>query len=130
MFHLASQVDGIFLMDGITKEKFRLQNLIWNRGKLAKEEIELNVKANIHSVHNTFVNANKMVGQERQNILAAKQNLISHQKNAGRKYKFALELRQAQLNLIEAQFRKLTAIYEGKLANLELIRLSGGLFSN
>ena len=112
------------------KREIQVAKLNLESGKLAKEETELNVKANIHTVHNTFVNANKMVGQEDKNIMAAKQNLVITSEKMRVGSINSLELRQAQLNLIEAQFRKLTAIYEGKLANLELIRLSGGLFSN
>jgi len=42
----------------------------------------------------------------------------------------ALELRQAQLNLVDAEFRKIASDFEARMAWLEIRRLTGEFLKN
>jgi len=95
--------------------------------KLTKEQVILALKSDLLAVFNTYTNANMMIIQEDKNINLAQQSLdiTSERMRAGTIN--SLELRQAQLNLIDARFRKITAMFDSKMAALELMRLSGAL---
>lgn len=68
--------------------------------------------------------------QEDKNIKIAQQNLDITTDKMRIGTINALELRQAQLNLVDANFRKISALFDSKMAALELMRLSGALLPN
>lgn len=112
------------------KREIQIAKLNVETGKLAKEQLNLTLKSDVLSIFNTYTYANRMIGQEEQNINIAQQNLdiTSEKMRVGTIN--SLELRQAQLNLIDANFRKISAMFESKMAALELMRLSGALLPN
>ena len=98
--------------------------------KLNKENLSAQLEADIYTLYNEYVNAQLISGQEDKNISVAQQTLdITNER-----MRFGtindLELRQAQLNVTEAQFRKIQASYTAKIAMLALNRLAGGLSPN
>ncbi|MFZ1750408.1 MAG: TolC family protein, partial [Saprospiraceae bacterium] len=94
-----------------------------------KEQTELSLKTDILTLYNSYITALDMVDMEDKNIRIAQQTLdiTSDKMRIGTIN--SLELRQAQLNLVDAQFRKITSAFEAKMAALELMRLSGQLIN-
>jgi len=112
------------------KREIQVAKINVENQKLNKELISLNLKSDLLTVFNNYVTSNTISIQEDKNIKIAQQNLdITTEKMRVGTINM-LELRQAQLNLVDAQFRKISAVFESKMATLELIRLSGGLIPN
>lgn len=102
------------------KIRFENQNLI-------KQQITLEVNRNIANAQGNYENRKKIYDLQRQNVETAKGNF----ERSNERYKLgqiaSLELRQAQINLLNAQTNKNLAKYEAKLAELELLQLTGKL---
>ncbi|MBK8628059.1 MAG: TolC family protein [Saprospiraceae bacterium] len=112
------------------KRETQIAKLNVETGKLAKEQINLALKSDLLTMFNTYINANAMSLQEDKNIKIAQQNLDITTDKMRIGTINALELRQAQLNLVDANFRKISALFDSKMAALELMRLSGALLPN
>jgi outer membrane protein TolC len=112
------------------KRETQVAKLNVETGKLAKEQINLALKSDLLTMFNTYINANAMSLQEDKNIKIAQQNLDITTDKMRIGTINALELRQAQLNLVDANFRKISALFDSKMAALELMRLSGALLPN
>ena len=112
------------------KREIQVAKINVENQKLNKDLISLSLKSDLLTVFNNYVTANTISTQEDKNIKIAQQNLdITTEKMRVGTINM-LELRQAQLNLVDAQFRKISAVFDSKMATLELIRLSGGLIPN
>ncbi len=100
--------------------RFENQNLI-------KQQITLEVKRTIANSRGNYDNRKKIYELQQQNVETAKGNF----ERSNERYKLgqisSLELRQAQINLLNAQTNKNLAKYEAKLAELELLQLTGRL---
>ncbi|MFN8337560.1 MAG: TolC family protein [Saprospiraceae bacterium] len=112
------------------KREIQVAKLNLETEKLNKENLSAQLEADIYTLYNEYVNAQLISGQEDKNISVAQQTLdITNER-----MRFGtindLELRQAQLNVTEAQFRKIQASYTAKIAMLALNRLAGGLSPN
>lgn len=102
--------------------KLNMQNQV-----LAREQIKNAIQADIVSTINEYRTAMLMSAQEDKNLLIAQKNLTLSQERLNAGALTNIELRQAQLNLINVQFRKITADFNAKMADLRLRRLSGQL---
>lgn len=112
------------------KREIQVAKLNLETEKLNKENLSAQLEADIYTLYNEYVNAQLISGQEDKNISVAQQTLdITNER-----MRFGtindLELRQAQLNVTDAQFRKIQASYTAKIAMLALNRLAGGLSPN
>ena len=109
------------------KREIQVAKLGIETGKLTKEQIELSTRTDLFTVYNNYITTLELTKKEEVNIRIAKQNLDITTEKMRLGTIDALELRQAQLNLIEAEFRKITSTFESRLSYLELMRLSGQL---
>lgn len=112
------------------KREIQVAKLNLETEKLNKENLSAQLEADIYTLYNEYVNAQLISRQEDKNISVAQQTLdITNER-----MRFGtindLELRQAQLNVTDAQFRKIQASYTAKIAMLALNRLAGGLSPN
>jgi outer membrane protein TolC len=103
--------------------KLNMQNQV-----LAREQIKNALHADIVSTINEYQTAMLMSAQEDKNLIVAQKNLVLSQERLNAGALTNIELRQAQLNLINVQFRKITADFNAKMADLRLRRLSGELW--
>jgi outer membrane protein len=107
----------------------RLQNAKINQrnSELIYKDSLLKLQSNLQQLYNTYIMNNELVTFEKENVNLAAQTfgISNDQYNAGSIT--ALELREAQQNLLLSNNRYINAIYEAKLAELDLIRLSGDL---
>ena len=92
-------------------------------------QIELEVKRDIANAKGDFQNRLKVFELQQQNVITATDNY----RRSNERYKLgqitSVELRQAQINLLNAQTSKNLAKYNAKLAELQLLQLTGQLLN-
>ncbi|WP_339609634.1 TolC family protein [uncultured Planktosalinus sp.] len=102
--------------------KIQLEN-----SQLLKNQLQVEVNRNIANAKGNYENRKKIYELQQQNVTTANSNF----ERSNERYKLgqisSLELRQSQINLINAQTNKNLAKYEAKLAELELLQLTGKL---
>ncbi len=96
-------------------------------GKLTKEQTALALKTDLFSIYNNYITSKELANLETNNIKIAQRNLDITADKMRLGTIDALELRTAQLNLVDTEFRKITADFEVKLAEIELLRMAGEL---
>ena len=109
------------------KREIQVAKLGIETGKLTKEQTALSLKTDLFTVYNNYLTACELTKIEEGNISIAEQNLDITTEKMRLGTIDALELRQAQLNLVDVEFRKITSAFEARMAHLELMRLSGQL---
>ena len=109
------------------KREIQVAKLGIETGKLTKEQTALSLKTDLFTVYNNYLTARELTKIEEGNISIAEQNLDITTEKMRLGTIDALELRQAQLNLVDVEFRKITSAFEARMAHLELMRLSGQL---
>ncbi|MCH2489348.1 MAG: TolC family protein [Flavobacteriales bacterium] len=112
---------------GITSVKnAKIQN---TNQELVKQQIVSEVRRDIANARGTYENRLQIFRLQEQNVETARNNY----ERSNERYKLgqitSLELRQAQINLLNAQTNKNLAKYEAKLAELELLQLTGQLLN-
>jgi len=138
-FLLSNQVNG--LNYGITLRmnifsggniNRRIQNarLFEEISETQYAQTELSVIRDLENIYLEYSNNLRLVTLEQENLQVALENA----EIALDRYKFGsssfIELRDAQINGVRAYGRLLSAIYSAKVAETELLRLSGGLVSD
>jgi outer membrane protein TolC len=94
---------------------------------LALNELRLLVKGDLMKAYIRYQNSIEVVGLERKNLEVAKENEAIAIERFRLGASDFLVLREAQSNLVDANGRYLDAIFSTKLAEIELLRLSGNL---
>ncbi len=107
------------------KREIQVARLNIENQLLAKEQIKNALSAEILTSINEYQTAMKISAQEDKNLVVAERNLSITKERLNAGALTNIELRQAQLNLINVQFRKITADFNAKMADLNLRRLSG-----
>lgn len=109
------------------KREIQIAKLDAEAQKINKDNTINSLKSDLTIAYNIYNNANAMEIMEQKNINLAKKNLEITTERLKSGSITPIELRQAQQNLIDVQFRKITAAFNAKTAMLELQRLSGAL---
>lgn len=112
------------------KREMQVARLNLESSKMAREQQELSVKSDLFTFYNNYLMASRLSRFEDENLRVARQNLSITTEKMRVGTIDALELRQAQLNVVDAEFRKITADFEAKMAKLEIQRLTGKFFQN
>lgn len=112
------------------KREIQVAKLNLESGKLNKEQSRLSIHTDLFTFYTNYLAAMEMSEIEKRNISIAKENLniTSEKMRIGTIQ--SLELRQAQLNLVDAEFRKIMAEFDAQMAILEIKRLTGELIKN
>ncbi|MDQ3193200.1 MAG: TolC family protein [Bacteroidota bacterium] len=116
------------LFDGFTQKTRRqvAQIEIMNQDN-SKKQTELRLKNELYQLYTSYVTSKSLIGFERKNKEVAQQNLDISTEKMKLGTITAIELREAQRNLIDTEFRLIMTEYEAKLTETELLRLSGQL---
>ncbi|MBK8668140.1 MAG: TolC family protein [Saprospiraceae bacterium] len=109
------------------KREIQVAKLSMETARLAQEQSALTLNTDLFTMYKNFVTAREMVRMENNNIKIARKNLDITTEKMRLGTIDALELRQAQLNLVDAEFRKITADFEANMSMLEMKRLTGVL---
>lgn len=97
--------------------------------KLIQDQLKLEVKRDIANAKGNYENRLEIYRMQLANVKTAESNFNRSEERYKGGQISSLELRQAQINLINAQTNKNLAKYEAKLAELELLQLTGQLLS-
>lgn len=117
--------DGGLAATRIKNAKIGVQNQ-----ELIKKQIENEVIRDVQNAREIYINRLAILELQEKQIQTAEDNY----NRSSERYKLgaipSVELRQAQINLLNAQTGKNAAYYSAKLAELELYRVSGVLLDN
>lgn len=112
---------------GITRMKNA--RITYDNQQLVKAQVRQQVKRDISNALGNYQTRLEVLKLQTQNILTAKNNF----ERSNAQYKLgqitSVELRQAQLNLLNAQTNRNLAKYEAKIAELQLLQLTGQLLN-
>lgn len=109
------------------KREIQVAKLANESVQLSKEQLQLALNTDIMTLYNNYITSKSLSKVEDENIKIAQQNLNITAEKMRIGTINALELRTAQQNLIDAEFRKIVAEFDARMAKLELQKLSGQL---
>lgn len=116
--------DGGSAITSIKNARIMLSN-----EQLLQDQIKTEVRRDIANAKGNYENRLAIYRMQQENVVVADQNF----ERSNERYKLgqisSLELRQAQLNQLNARTTKNLAKYEAKLAELELLQLTGQLLT-
>jgi outer membrane protein len=98
-----------------------------SRQQLLYDQLKINVNLGIQNAYVIYDNAKKILMIEEETIVFAKENVSIALETFRRGATTFIELRTAQQSLADAYTRLINARYLTKLAEIELLRLNGGL---
>ncbi|MES2381718.1 MAG: TolC family protein [Bacteroidota bacterium] len=128
-FHYGAALN-INLFNGFDVNK-RLQNakITLKSSELVYKDSLAKLQNNLQQSYNTYTLNNQLVQFEKENVSIVTQNfsITDEQYKVGTIT--SLELRDAQQNLLLSNNRYLSATYDAKLAEIELMRISGDLMA-
>ena len=118
------------LFDGLNRWR-RTQNaeIRTTNARLAVKGVRARLTTELTSVYERYQNRLRLVELERQNLESVRANVDVALKQFGVGTITSVELREVQEQFIQAESRLLTAQFEAKQAEVELLRLSGQLLS-
>lgn len=98
-----------------------------NRQQILYEQQRTNVSVGVENAYVNYDNAKKILLVEEENIALARENVSIALETFKRGATTFVELRTAQQSLADAYTRLINARYLAKIAEIELLRLNGGL---
>src|SRR6056297_814853 len=116
--------DGGSTITGIKNAKVAYKNQ-----EIAKKQIQLEVERDIRNAWDSYTNALYVLEVQEKNLQTNRNNFT----RTDERYKLgqvtSIEFRQAQLNLLNAVLAKSQAKYSAKLAELQMLQVSGELLN-
>lgn len=109
------------------KREIQVARLQLDNARLMEEQTNLSLRTDLFTAYSNYLTQLEMERMEEKNIKIARQNLDITTEKMRVGVIDALELRQAQLNLVNAEFRKIDASFEAHVSVLELKRIAGDL---
>lgn len=94
----------------------------------AVDQFEIQLKSDLYRAFNTYVNNRELLEIEQRNYAVAKESSEIALERFRLGIASYLEFRDAQVNLLTAENRLITSIYNIKEQEIELMRLSGKIF--
>lgn len=116
---------GFNIFDGNRRRERRNASLAIKNARLQRDELELQLRADLSNLWQAYRNNLELLNLERQNLVAARDN----HEIAMERYMLGdlsgIEMREAQKSLLDAEERILTAEYNTKLCEISLLQISG-----
>lgn len=97
--------------------------------ELQKEQLQMDVERNFNNAWEDYQNKLTVLGMQEGNIITASNNFERTQEKFKLGQVNSIEFRQAQINLINAELNRNQAKYQAKVAELEVLRISGELLN-
>ena len=121
---------GLNLFDGFNRRRERRNARIQiENSQLKKQELELGLRADMSNLWMAYRNNLDLWSLEKENVIVALEN----HRIAIDRYKLGelsgIELREAQISLLEAEERQSIAEYSTKLCEISLLQLSGQILT-
>lgn len=116
------------IINGFTNRRNIAQaRLNVSQQQLLYQQAKTNVDVGVKNAYVNYDNAKKILLIEEENISLAKENLYIALEVFKRSANTFIEVRTAQQSLADAYYRLITARYNAKVAETELLRLNGSL---
>jgi len=96
--------------------------------ELLADQTKLNLEKDLGNAYSSWQNKSAIYQMNQKNLSSAELNFERTKELYGFGKLTSTQFREAQLNLIRAQFNLSQTRYQAKLAEITLVRLSGGLF--
>lgn len=128
-FGLGARLTWNIFDGGGTNVRVRNAKIAYENQELLKQQIELEVNRDIQNAKAIYENRLNIYRIQEQNVITNQNNFerSNEQFQLGRIT--SIEFRQAQINLLNAQTNKNLAKYDAKLAELQLLQLTGQLLN-
>ncbi|MGI9552106.1 MAG: TolC family protein [Aurantibacter sp.] len=114
---------------GGTTVRVKNSKIAYENQELLKEQIELEVDRDILNSLDIYENRLKIYDIQEQNVITNQNNFERSKEQFQLGRITSIEFRQAQINLLNAQTNKNLAKYDAKLAELQLLQLTGQLLN-
>ncbi len=111
----------------VTRRNVQQAQINFNRQGLLYDQQRAVINTSVHNAYVNYDNARKILLIEEENILLAKENTNIAMESFKRGVSTFIEQRTAQQSLEDAYNRLINARYLAKVAETELLRLSGDL---
>jgi outer membrane protein TolC len=114
---------------GGTTVRVKNAKIAYENQELLKEQVVLEVQRDIQNAWEVFKNKLTIFQIQEQNVVTNKNNFERSKEQFQLGRVTSIEFRQAQINLLNAQTNKNLAKYDAKLAELQLLQLTGQLLN-
>jgi outer membrane protein TolC len=114
---------------GGTTVRVKNAKIAYENQELLKEQIELEVNRDIQNALASYENRLNIFHIQEQNVITNQNNFDRSKEQFQLGRITSIEFRQAQINLLNAQTNKNLAKYDAKLAELQLLQLTGQLLN-
>ena len=110
-----------------TRSQIQQAYVNYSRQRILYDQLNTNLNVQLKNAYVNYDNAKKVLLIEEETILLAKENVFIALESFKRSVATFIELRTAQQSLADAYNRLITARYNAKVAETELLRISGAL---
>jgi len=114
---------------GGTNVRVKNAKIAYENQELLKEQVLLEVNRDIQNARAIYENRLNIYNIQEQNVLTNQNNFERSKEQFQLGRITSIEFRQAQINLLNAQTNKNLAKYDAKLAELQLLQLTGQLLN-
>ena len=118
---------GYKLFDGNRNRERRNARISIENADLAKQDLELSLKADLADLWQAYENNLRLLHLERLNLITAEETHFIARERYMLGDLSGIEMREAQQNLLDAQERILVAEYNTKLCEISLHQISGNI---
>ncbi len=120
---------GFNLFDGNRKREKRNAQIAVKNARLQRQELEQGLQADISNLWQAYRNNIAMLKLERENVIAARENVEIAMERYMLGNLSGIEMREAQKSLLDAEERILTSEYDTKLCEISLLQISGKILN-
>jgi len=114
---------------GGTTVRVKNAKIAYENQELLKDQVELEVHRDIRNALAIYENRLNIYNIQEQNVVTNQNNFERSREQFQLGRITSIEFRQAQINLLNAQTNKNLAKYDAKLAELQLLQLTGQLLN-
>jgi outer membrane protein TolC len=128
-FSLGARLTWNLFDGGGTTVRIKNAKIAYENQDLLKKQIELEVERDILNALDIYENRLNIYAIQEQNVITNENNFERSKEQFQLGRITSIEFRQAQINLLNAQTNKNLAKYDAKLAELQLLQLTGQLLN-
>lgn len=128
-FDLGASLTWNLFDGGGTTVRVKNAKIAYENQELLKKQIEIEVDRDIRNAMANYENKLVIHGIQEQNVITNQNNFERSKEQFQLGRITSIEFRQAQINLLNAQTNKNLAKYDAKLAELQLLQLTGQLLN-
>ncbi len=121
----ASVTIGFNIWDGNRRREKRNAQIAIENGKLQREKLVLSLKADLGNMWQAYQNNLQLLNLEKHNVVTARENHDIAKERYMLGDLSGIEMREAQLSLLQAEERLLSVEYDNKICEISLLLISG-----